>query len=223
MSENEVKHTNNEGLEGATDFWNRSGKKIATAAAVILVVVGGWFGYQEYIVTPKEEKASEAMIKAQEYFALDSSNLVLNGDGVSKGVLYIIKNYDGTKAANIAGYYAGVSYLKLGDFNNAIKYLKDFSTDAKQIQMLAIGALGDASAELNKKDEAIDYYKKAAASFSEDESNASEYLFRAALLSETTGKNEAALALYKEIKEKYPTTDKGFLADKYIYRLCSEK
>ncbi|MFZ9214830.1 MAG: tetratricopeptide repeat protein, partial [Sediminibacterium sp.] len=99
----------------------------------------------------------------------------------------------------------------------------DFSTDAKQIQMLAIGALGDASAELNKKDDAIDYYKKAAASFSEDESNASEYLFRAALLSETTGKNEAALALYKEIKEKYPTTDKGFLADKYIYRLGSEK
>ena len=58
---------------------------------------------------------------------------------------------------------------------------------------------------------------------SEDESNASEYLFRAALLSETTGKNAEALALYKEIKEKYPTTDKGFLADKYIYRLGSEK
>mgnify|MGYP000232758803 CR=1 FL=1 len=176
MSENEVKHTSNEGLESAAAFWNTSGKKIATAVAVILVAVGGWFGYQEFIIKPKEEKAAEAMFKAQDYFAMDSSNLVLNGDGVNKGVLYIIKTYNGTKAANIAGYYAGISYLKLGDFNNAIKYLKDFSTDAKQIQMLAIGALGDASAELNKKEEAIDYYKKAAASFSEDESNASEYL-----------------------------------------------
>ena len=93
MSENEVKHTTNEGLESAAAFWNTSGKKIATAVAVILVVVGGWFGYQEYIVKPKEEKASEAMFKAQEYFALDSSNLVLNGDGVNKGVLYIMNNY----------------------------------------------------------------------------------------------------------------------------------
>ena len=177
MSENEVKNINNEDLSSLAAFWNKSGKKLATAAAIVLVAVGAWFGYQEFIIKPKEEKASEAIFKAQEYFAMDSSNLVLNGDGINKGVLYIINNYSGTKAANIAGYYAGISYLKLGDFNNAIKYLKDFSTDAKQIQMLAIGALGDASAELNKKDEAIDYYKKAAASFSEDESNASEYLF----------------------------------------------
>lgn len=223
MSENEVKNIHNEDLAGVAAFWNKSGKKLATVAAVLLVAAGAWFGYQEFIMKPKEEKAAEAIFKAQEYFAMDSSNLVLNGDGVNKGVLYIINNYGGTKAASIAGYYAGISYLKMGDFNNAIKYLKDFSTDAKQIQMLAIGALGDASAELNKKDEAIGYYKKAAASFSEDESNASEYLFRAALLSETTGKNAEALALYKEIKEKYPTTDKGFLADKYIYRLGSEK
>ncbi len=65
MSENEVKHTTNEGLESATAFWNTSGKKIATAVAVILVVVGGWFGYQEYIVKPKEEKASEAMLSTR--------------------------------------------------------------------------------------------------------------------------------------------------------------
>jgi tetratricopeptide (TPR) repeat protein len=73
----------------------------------------------------------------------------------SKGVLYVINNYGGTKAANLAKYYAGLSYLKLGDFNNAVKYLKDFSTDAKQIQLMAYGALGDAYSELNKKDEAI--------------------------------------------------------------------
>ncbi|MFX7878553.1 tetratricopeptide repeat protein, partial [Acinetobacter baumannii] len=110
----------------------------------------------------------------------------LNGDGQNKGALYVIKNYGGTKAANLAHYYAGVSYLKLGDFNNAVKYLKDFSTDAKQVQLLALGCLGDAYAELNKKEEAIQAYKKAAATFEEDENNSSEYLFRAALLSETT-------------------------------------
>ncbi|MFX5999199.1 hypothetical protein ABTF05_22725, partial [Acinetobacter baumannii] len=80
--------------------------------------------------------AADALFKAQQYFAIDSLNLVLNGDGQNKGALYVIKNYGGTKAANLAHYYAGVSYLKLGDFNNAVKYLKDFSTDAKQVQLL---------------------------------------------------------------------------------------
>jgi tetratricopeptide (TPR) repeat protein len=116
-----------------------------------------------------------------------------------------------------------VSYLKLGDFNNAVKYLKDFSTNARQIQLLAYGCLGDAYAELNKKDEAIDNYKKAAGAFEKDESNSAEYLFRAALLSETTGKTKEALELYKELKEKFPKTDKGVQADKYIYRLSIEK
>ena len=57
MSENEVKNINNEDLAGVAAFWNNSGKKLATAAAIILVAVGGWFGYQEFIVKPKEEKA----------------------------------------------------------------------------------------------------------------------------------------------------------------------
>jgi tetratricopeptide (TPR) repeat protein len=142
---------------------------------------------------------------------------------MSKGALNIINNLGGTKTANLAKYYAGVSYLHLGDFSNAVKYLKDFSTDAKQIQLLASGNLGDAYAELKQNDDAIAAYKKAGTSFETDEANSAEYLFRAALLSETIGKTKEALDLYKEIKTKYPKTDKGFQADKYIYRLSVEK
>ncbi len=47
----------------------------------------------------------------------------------------------------------------------------------------------------------------------------SEYLFRAALKLETVGKTTEALDLYKELKEKFPNTNRGFAADKYIYRL----
>lgn len=213
----------NEALAKAEGVWKNLQKPILAVLVVALVIGGGYYGYKEYIQKPKEEKAADALFKAQQYFAIDSLNLVLNGDGQNKGALYVIKNYGGTKAANLAHYYAGVSYLKLGDFNNAVKYLKDFSTDAKQIQLLALGCLGDAYAELNKKEEAIQAYKKAAATFEEDENNSSEYLFRAALLSETTGKTKEALSLYKELKEQFPKTEKGFQADKYINRLSLEK
>jgi tetratricopeptide (TPR) repeat protein len=207
----------------AQHFLQHNGKAILGVVVAIVVVVAGWIGYTQYIVKPKEDKAAEAIIKVQGYFMMDSSNLVLNGDGQSKGALYIINNFGGTKTANLAKYYAGVSYLHLGDFSNAVKYLKDFSTDAKQIQLLALGNLGDAYAELKQNDDAIATYKKAGNSFETDEANSAEYLFRAALLSESLGKNKEALDLYKEIKTKFPKTDKGFQADKYIYRLSVEK
>lgn len=213
----------NEALVRVQGFWERFQKPVLIVVAVLVLGIGGWYAYQEYIVKPKEEKASDALFKAQQYFGMDSSNLVLKGDGQNKGVLYVISTYGGTKAANLAKYYAGVSYLKLGDFNNAVKYLKDFSTDAKQIQLLAYGCLGDAYSELKNNSEAIASYKKAAGTFEKDESNSAEYLFRAALLEEASGKPTEALALYKELKEKFPKTDKGFVADKYIYRLSVEK
>jgi len=213
----------NEALIKVQNTWDKFKKPIIIIVAAIVIIGGGWYAYQEYVMKPKEEKAAEALFKAEQYFAVDSSRLVLNGDGLSKGVLYVISNFSGTKSANLAHYYAGISYLKLGEFENAVKHLKDFSTDAKQIQLLAYGCLGDAYAELKKYDDAVAAYKKAASTFEKDENNSSEFLFRAALLLETTGKTQDALELYKELKAKYPKTDKGFQADKYIYRLSIEK
>ncbi len=214
---------NNDFILKAQSFWQKNSKTVLILLVAIIAVVGGWFVYTNYILKPKEDKAADAIVKVQEYFRVDSSNLVLNGDGQSKGALYIINTYGGTKSANLAKFYAGVSYLHKADFANAVKYLKDFSTDAKQVQLLALGNLGDALSELNQKDEAIASYKKAASVFTADEANSAEYLFRAGLLSETTGKTKEALEIYKELKAKYPKTDKGFQADKYIYRLSIEK
>ena len=213
----------NETIAKVQGFWQKFQNPIIVAISIIVLGGGGWYGYQEYIVKPKENNAADALYKAQLYFSIDSSRLVLNGDGQSKGVLNIINNYSGTKAANLSKYYAGISYLHLGEFANAVKYLKDFSTDALQIQLLAYGNLGDAYSELGKKEEAIESYKKASAVFIKDENNSAEYLFRAALLCETTGKLKEAIELFKELKEKFPKTEKGFQADKYINRLSLEK
>ncbi|MFY7652774.1 MAG: tetratricopeptide repeat protein [Chitinophagaceae bacterium] len=213
---------NGDALMKLTSFWNKNQKTILVGLAFFAVGFGGAVAYKQLIEKPKEEKAADALFKAQQYFALDSSKLVLDGDGNAKGVLYVINNYSGTKAANLAHYYAGISYLKLGNFAKAVEHLKDFSTDAKQIQMVAFGALGDALSEQGKKEEAVDYYKKAGSIFEFDENSASEYLFRAALLTETLGKKDDALTIFKSIKDKFPKTDKGILAEKYIYRLSIE-
>lgn len=207
-------------------FWNKNSKQIMIALGVVVVAIVGWYSYQSFIVQPKEDEAANYMYKAEADFRIDSLNRALKGNPDptvrSKGFLYIINNYGGTKPGNLSKYYAGLCYLRTGDFNNAVKYLSDFSTDARQIQMMAYGALADAYGELGKNDDAVTYYKKAAETFDEDQLNAGEYLFRAGLKLEVMGKTKEAVEVYKQVKEKFPQSTRGALADKYIYRLSIE-
>ena len=207
-------------VDRARDFWGRYGKIVLIASAAVILLCGGYLAYKYLVKGPNEEKAVEAMFKAEEYYRLDSLNPALNGDGLNAGFLKIINTYGGTKAGNLARFYAGDIYLKTGDFNNAVKYLKDFSTDAKQIQARAYKLLGDAYAEQGKNSDALDSYKKAAHHFEKDDANSSEYLFMAAYFADRVMKNrEEAVDLFKELKEKYSRTEKGFEADKYLAQL----
>jgi tetratricopeptide (TPR) repeat protein len=200
-------------------FEDNYGKKTAVGIAIVLILVLGYFGYKQYILDPKDKQASEAMFRAEEYFRADSIRLALNGDAVNAGFAKIITRYSGTKAADLAGFYAGSCYLKLGDFNNAVKYLKDFKTSAVQVQAKAYGLLGDAYSELNKKDEAAEQYKKAGTYFDQDEVISPEYLFRAGYLYESMGKSQDAITMYQLIKTKYPGSPRGFDIDRYLARL----
>lgn len=204
----------------AKDFWTRNSKVILGVGIVLLLAVGGFYVYKHFIQGPKEEKAAEAMFKAEYYYRADSVNLALNGDGQYQGFLKVISTYGGTKAGNLAKFYAGSCYLKMDDYANAIKYLKDFDTDAKQIQQRAYSLLGDAYADQGKPKDALDYYKKAAHHFEEDEVAAAESLSRGAYLAQRVIKdNDEAIKLYKEIKEKFPRTQQAFEADNYLAQL----
>lgn len=213
----------------ARGFWEKNSKPIIYVSTAIILLVGGWLAYKYMIKQPKEDKANEAVFVVQKYFSdfsngpdslkVTLANRVLNGDGANSGVLKFISKYDGTDAANLCHYYAGACYLHLKQFDKAIKQLKDFHTDAYQIQSRAYGMIGDAYAELKKNTDALDYYKKAADVNDKDEFTSSEFLFRAGLFAETIGKKPEAIGLYKKIKKDYPLTDKAANIDRYLARL----
>ena len=180
---------------------------------------------------PKEEKANDAVFVTQKYFS-DFSNApsdsikilllqnVLTGTVQIAGALKIINRFSGTAAANLCEYYAGACYLHLQQFDKAIKFLKEFDAGgATQIKSRAYGMIADASAELNKNDQALEYYKKAANVDDKDEYTSSEFLFRAALFAESTGKTKEAIELFKKIKEDYPLSEKAADVDRYLARL----
>jgi tetratricopeptide (TPR) repeat protein len=200
-------------------LWNRYGKQAGYALLVIVLVVAGIFGYKNLVSEPNEKKATEAMFRAEEYYRLDSAKLALNGDNINAGFLKVISKYGSTKAGKLASFYAGSCYLKLGDYNNAVKYLKDFSTSVEQVQVRAYGLLGDAYSELNKKEEAAEEYKKAGTYYEKDDLFSPEYLFRSGYLYESMGKTQDAITMYQLIKDKYPTSQRGYDIDKYLARL----
>jgi tetratricopeptide (TPR) repeat protein len=179
---------------------------------------------------PAQEKADKIVFITQKYFseftaATDSSKIllaaqVLNGDGRNPGALRIINEYSGTPAANLCEYYAGACYLQLGQFAKSIKYLKDFDANgADQVKSRALGMMGDASAELNKNDDALDYYQKAANVNDKDTYTSSEFLFRAALFAQSVGKQKEAIGLFKKLKTEYPLSEKAADVDRYLAKL----
>ncbi len=202
----------------AKGFWDKFSKPITYVGSAIIVLIGGWYAYQNFIVLPKEKKASELIFPAESLFDKmagasfnkDSVNLVLNGgnnNGTNiTGLLKVISQYGGTPSGNRAKYIAGASYLHIREFDKAIKYLKDFDGNgADQIQSKAYILLGHAYAEKKNTDEALSYFKKAASVNEKDESITPYALLMAASYAQTTGKNKDAVELYKELKDKFPT------------------
>ncbi len=204
----------------AKTFWEKYSKPLMIVSVLLIVVIGGWYAYQNFIVKPKEAKAVEAMFRAEEYFRIDSMNLALNGDGQNLGFVKIADKFSGTQAGDLAGFYAGTCYLRMNDFEKAVKYLKGFSTGSDLVQARAYKLLGDAYAEQGKNEDALTNYKKAARHFAKDEANSPEYLFTAAYFADRVMKNkEEAVKLYKEIKEKFPRSQQAFDADNYLAQL----
>lgn len=207
-------------IEKAKGFWEKNSKSILYASVAIIVLIGGYLGYKYLVQIPNETKAQDEIYKAELNFRKDSISLALNGTTTTPGFLKVISKYGGTKSGNLAKLYAGECYLQLGDFKNAAKYLEDFNANgAKQVEARVAGMLGDAYSELKQNDKAVEQYKKSASLFPEDVNMASEYLFRAGLLLEMNGKSKEAIEVYKQLKEKFPRTEKGFGVDKYLARL----
>ena len=214
----------------ARGFWEQYNKPIIYIGSILILLVGGLLIYQNLVKKPKEDKANDVVFYVQKSFqtftiAPDSlKNVValscLNGDGSTNiGALKLISKYDGTDAANLCRFYAGACYLHMKQFDKSIKYLKEFNTSATQIKSRAFGMIGDAYSELKKNDDALEYYKKASDVNLKDDYTSSEFLFKAALFAETIGKKKDAVDLYKQIKDKYPLTQRGTEVDKYLARL----
>ncbi|MCH8533538.1 MAG: tetratricopeptide repeat protein [Flavobacteriaceae bacterium] len=208
------------------EFISKYQKSILGGVVVIAVVALGYLGYQNLVLAPKEIEASEEIVQAQRFFdnAMEADTkkmkdslfgLALNGGRSKLGFLDIADSYGSTKAGKLAHYYAGMAFLELKDFKNAISHLDQFKSDDKILSAMALGAIGDAFLELDQKAEAVSYFEKAA---KQNPNNfvSPKFHLKAAQTAIALNEIDKAEKHLKQIKNKFPNSEEAKKVDIFL-------
>lgn len=196
-------------------FFDKYKKWILGGTTAIIVVALGIIGYIQFIRNPRIAKANEEIAKCQVYFengAQDPVNYqkALEGDGEECiGFIKVAEEYSSTDAGNLAKLYAGICYGKMGNYEEAKKYLEDFDQkDDMNISKQSICLLGDVYANLGDNDKALELYLQAAEEAEEAGSRAIAVnsLVKAGNLYESMNQADKALECYQNIKTKFYNT-----------------
>ena len=199
-------------------YMEENRKSITFIVGGLFVIVAGYFAYLKLYQEPRENEALEEIYTAQNYFEQDSLQLALNGDGQHLGFIDVAAEYSGTKAGNLANYYAGISYLNTGKYEDAIEYLDDFESDDPVFSVIATGSIGDAFLELGQPQEALDYYDRAVSG----ESNnlvVPFYLKKAGILAEEQGDLKKSKEYFTRIQKDFKDSQQAADIEKFIARV----
>ncbi len=208
------------------EFISKHQKTILGVVIVIAVASLGYLGYQNLILAPKETEAAEEIVFAQRLFddAVEADTkkmkdslytLSLDGSRGKLGFVGIADSYSGTKSGRLANYYAGMAYLELKDYKNAITHLDKFKADDKILSSMALGAIGNAFLELDQMEDALGYFEKAA------KNNANNFItpkfhLKAAQTAIELNQIAKAETHLKAIKNKYPQSEEAKRVEVYL-------
>ena len=220
----EVFNTLDESASKTEEWVIKNQNYIYGIVGVVAFLLLAYMGYNKFIAEPKAEDAMNEMTQAQNYFdeALNATTqkdslftLALEGGAGKFGMLDIISEYGSTPAGNLASYYAGMSYLNMNKYQEAIKYLSDFSSDDLMLSPIAKGGIGDAFVQLNQLEDGLGYYEKAI-SDNTNEYTTPLYLKKAAIVAMNLGQSQKALDYFNRIKSEFSTSDEAKDIDKFI-------
>lgn len=227
----EVFNTLDETASKSEQWVIKNQKAIFGILTAVVVVILGYLAYQKYIQAPKEKEAADELAFPKTYFedamtnsvAADSLfTLSLDGADGKYGFIDVASEYSGTKAGNLANYYAGIANLKLKNYQKAIEHLENFSSEDELLGPVAKGAIGDAFADIDQLDDALDYYLKAA-NLRDNNFSTPLFLFKAGNTAMDLEKYSKALEVFNRIKKDYPNSEEAKNIDIYINKAAFAK
>lgn len=203
-------------LSKSEQFIENNRKQLLVGFGIIVAAVLAVVLFSTYYVAPRNIKAADKLAVCVRYFEQDSFALALNGDGVNEGLAEIIDSYGVTETADLAAFYAGICCYKLGNYDEAIKYLKDFDANTVNLKPANITLIGDCYVALENYSKAVSYFEKAGAI--DNDFTAPRALSKAGICYEEMGNYKAAEKCYRTIKDKYFASHLASEMDKRIER-----
>jgi len=214
MAKNNVKAATIEEQQVAKTeaFFEKNKKTIIGCLAAVVIIIAGIILFNNFYLTPRANEASTELAKSQTLFEQQQYDKAL------EGFQKVAADYSSTDAGNLAQLYIGICQANLGKWQEAVDALESFSgKDDQMITPAAEGALGNAYANLNQLDKAVEHLKKAA-KMADNNTLSPTFLIQAGEILESQGKKAEALELYQQIKEKYQNSMQYQTIDKYIER-----
>lgn len=198
-----------EAVSKTEQFFQKNGKSVVIALVVVVLLVVCGYLYKSLVIDSNEQKASEMIVEAQDRFAGENPDfaLALNGDENGAGFLDVAEQYGSTAAGNIANHYAGICYLRLGDLENAEKYLAQYDAvdelAGEVVNAQNLGLRGDIAVENGEYEAAVALYKKAVAA-SKNIYTAPLYLYKQILAYAALGNKAEAQKCFEALQANYP-------------------
>lgn len=205
-----------EALSSSEQFIEKNQKAIMYGLGIIVLVVLAVLAYHNLYLKPKNENAQAAIYKGERYFQNRQDSLALFGDGNDYiGFEEVMNQFSGTKTADLARAYAGISYSRIGDNEKALDYLKKFKGGDKLITPAISGAIGDVYMNLNQSEKAANIFTKAAKDA--DDNMLSPIFYKKAGFAYLHAQMyDKATETFEMLKKKYLNSPEGQEADKYI-------
>lgn len=197
-------------------FFEKYKKAIIIGVAAVIIIIVGAILLNNYYFVPRANEASTELAKSQELFNQEQYDKAL------VGFQKVANEYGSTDAGNLAQLYIGICQANLGKWQEAVNALESFSGKGDaMISPAAEGALGNAYANLNQLDKAVEHLKNAA-KMADNNALSPTFLIQAGEILESQGKKDEALKLYQEVKEKYYQSMQYQTIDEYIERASAK-
>ena len=183
--------------------------------AVLLVIMG--FGYG-FFKDQQESQAQAELSRAVRLYEADNWREALDGNDNTTGLLEVIDNFGGTKAGNLAVYYAADAYLNLDEHDEALNMFDRFNHDSDALGAGAYAAEAAIHEDQGNYEEAADRYKDAATIF-ESGFTSARYLESAGRNYERAGKFREAINVYEMIRDDFPDSEQAQEVDLFLARV----
>ena len=197
-------------------FENNRNMVLGIAGGIVLVValILGYAWNQGR----QNETALTEMATAVQRYETGEFQAALDGDASFAGLVEIANRFGGTDSGNLARYYAGDAYFRVGDLDNALEFFESYSKDANYLGASAFA--GEASIHELKgdPDKAGDLFARAARVF-ESDITSPMYLESAARAYVAAGSKSKAIDAYESIQDDFPASTQARNVEFFLAQL----